>query len=188
MKIRTIGCFGILLAVVGTFSSNVALDVQQGAFGAAESSVFNSPMIITTAFAATNRALWGDGGWFAVDDYKKLGRFTCEGVSIRRDYSHRGQTWDAGLELAARVKSPGVVQVKARVSVYNPKHNHDKAVTVLLEIMDGDQVLRTATVGPIKIEDNGGEEDERASLLVPMELLAKKPSPTLRLTVIAKNY
>ena len=56
MKIRTIGCFALLLAVVGTLSSNVALDVKQGASGAAESSVFNSPMIITTAFAATDRA------------------------------------------------------------------------------------------------------------------------------------
>lgn len=182
MKSRTFGCFGLLLAVVSTLSSTVALDVKQGASG----TMFNSPMIINTAFAATDRALWGNGDWFAVDDYKNLGRFTCEGVSIRREYNQRRQTWDPGLELAVHVKSPGVVQVKARVSVYNPEHNHDKAVTVLLEIMDGDQVFRTATVGPIKIEDDG-EKDERATLLVPTELLEKQPSPTLRLTVVAKN-
>ena len=188
MKLQSLGCFGLLLAAIGSFSSSDALDVKQGAYGASESSVFSSPMIITTAFAAADRSLWGNGDWFSVDDYKDLGRFTCEGVSIRREYSHRRQTWDSGLELAARVKSPGVVQVRARVSVYNPKDNHDKVVTVLLEIMDGDQVLKSATVGPVKIEDNGGEEDERVALLVPMELLEKQPSPTLRLTVVAKNY
>lgn len=180
-------CLGVLLAVIGTLSSVDALDVKQGMFGGAESSVFNSPMIITTALAATDRSLWGDGDWFAVDDYKNLGRFTCEGVSIRRDYDRRQQTWDSGLELAARVKSPGVVQLKARVSIYNPKHNQDKAVTVLFEIMDGDQVLKTATVGPIKVEDDGGEDDERVALLFPIGLLDKQPAPTLRLTVVAKN-
>ncbi len=188
MTFRSIVCFGLLLTAVGFLSPSAALDVKQGSFGAAESSEFTSPMILTTAFAATDRALWGNGHWFAVDEYKKLGRFSCDGVSIRRDYNHRKQTWDPGLELAVRVKSRDLVQVKARVSIYNPKHNHDKAVTVLLEIMDGDQVLQAATVGPIKAADDGDEEDETASLMMPAELLSKQPSPTLRVTVVARNY
>ena len=188
MRNRTLGHCTLVLVLVLSLSSAIAQEVRQGTFGAAGSTQFKSPMVLTVPFAATDSSIWGRGGWWVIDEYKKIGKFTCDGVSIRRDYSNRKQNWVPGLELSVRTKGPDLVQVKARVSIYNPEHNHDKAVTVLLEVLDGDQVVQTATVGPILAKDNGGEEDERASMLVPTELLRKQPSPTLRLTVDAENF
>ena len=61
-------------------------------------------------------------------------------------------------------------------------------ITVRLELVDGDQVLLTATVGPIKATDNGGQEDGSTSVMVTTEMLSRQPPPALRLTVNARDY
>src|SRR6267142_5543949 len=119
MKFHAVSLVGRLLTIFTVVSTLPAQEVKQGTFGEAGSIEFTSPMILKTVFAATDRSLWGKGDWFAVDEYRNLGKFTCDGVSIRRHYRHRHETWDAGLEVSVRSKISDTVQVRTRITVRN---------------------------------------------------------------------
>jgi hypothetical protein len=65
--------------------------------------VFQSPMIMETVFAATDRAQWGKG-WIDIPAYRALGQSTCDGVALRRNVRRDGR-WDAGLEMRVKAVS-----------------------------------------------------------------------------------
>jgi hypothetical protein len=144
---------------------------------------FHSPMVLDTIFAPADRALWDKGGWFTVKEYQELGRFTCDGVSLRSDYDRRKGTWDAGLEMAVKPLDDGKVRVKIRAIVYNPKHNHDKRVSLYFEIQNGDQRVETATMPPIKAEDKNDDFDGEVSVVVSADALKTDPMTRLRITM-----
>jgi hypothetical protein len=166
--------------------------VQQAQQGVASAPVggtsFNSPMVLTASLAAVDRSLWGKGDWFSIEEYRELGKFTCDGVSLRRpDVGLIKKPWKSGLELAARLKDAGTVEVRVRLNVYNPAANHDKSVTVVIELLDGAVMLQSWTVGPLKVEDKGTGVKGYTALLVPLDRLIRQPFLSLRLTVMARD-
>jgi hypothetical protein len=148
----------------------------------------HSPMILETVFAAADRSLWGDGRtWFAVKEYRDLGEYSCDGVSLRANNRKDGSVWDAGLQMTARGTTDGKVEVKIRASITNPPHNHDKIVTVMLQILNGDQVVENAVIGPVGAEDNNNNVNKSVTLILPADVLKTDPMTRLRLTMTTQE-
>ncbi|MBI3450252.1 MAG: hypothetical protein HY049_15225 [Acidobacteria bacterium] len=159
--------------------------------GAVEATEFRSPMVIDTIFVAADRSRWLSKGssfdWFSADEYRVLGKYRCDGLSIRaNDYANAG-AWDSGLYFRPRELPDGMVEVEVWVSVLNPRKNHDKSVTVTLEVRNGDEVVTTATIGPWKVEDKGREKVRKGSLTVPSSQLKTDPMTSLRITLTARD-
>ncbi len=165
-----------------------AQQAQPGVQGAPVAGIFTSPMVLTTRFAAVDQSLWGKGDWFTVDEYRELAEFTCDGVSLTGAYDRWTKTTAPGLELAAKIDREGVVEIKVRVTIWNPPNNHDKSVTVVIELLDGTTTVRTATAGPISIEEGHPVKSAQTSFTIPLELLQRQPPLGLRLTVMVKDW
>lgn len=159
--------------------------------------VFHSPMILETVFAASNRSLWikkenKDGGryWFTDPEYHDLGKYTCDGISLtdptdRSKRTYEGQ-WDSGLFMSARELPDGTVDLGIRVKVTNPKNNHDKLVDLAFEIMKGDEVLASASMKQIKIEEKSYGDDGKLTMLLPVSAVLS--ATKLRITMTVQNY
>jgi hypothetical protein len=117
---------GVAIAAFSAFVVPSAQTVRQGNTPLIIPDVFPSPMIIETIFAATDRAQWGKG-WFDIPAYQALGQSTCNGVALRRKVRSGGQ-WEAGLQMRAKAVADDMLEVTIRVSLWNPRGNHDKAV------------------------------------------------------------
>lgn len=135
---------------------------------------FKSPMVLTARFAAVDRSLW-NRGWVNVPEYMDLGQYRCEGVSLQR------------MQMAVKTNKAEPALVSLRYWVYNPAHNHDKAVTIAIELLDGTNPVHTARVRPLKVEDKGTGKENLTVLQIPMEFLSRQPALTLRITVSAKD-
>jgi len=140
-------------------------------------------MVLDTVFAAADRSLWGEGGWFTVKDYLDVGKFTCDGVSLRNDYKPSKGTWGPGLELAAKLADEAHVRVKIRAVVHNPRHNHDKFVNLFFEVLNGDELVESVRMPPIKAQDDADEVDKEVALVVPLDALKTAPMTRLRITM-----
>jgi hypothetical protein len=152
-----------------------------------EKTSFGSPMILETVFAAADRSLWepskghAAGEWFSTEEYKGLGRFSCDGVYLRSDFSKKQGTWKPGLAMSVREAEGGQLRVKVRATIDNPADNHDRKVDILFEVMNGDKVIATAS------DSSGMEEGDEKNLSVtftlPAAALIADPMTKLRLTV-----
>ncbi len=184
--------FAVLLAL-SCLAVPSAQTVRQGTTDAAAiPHVFHSPMVIETVFAATDRATWGKGGWFDAPEYIALGQYTCDGVALRRNFYgwHNAWKagWDSGIAMRAREGKGGALDVAVRVSLVNPKHNHDKAITLFLEVLNDTRVVTSVAVGPVPVKDDGMSRDETVKLTVPIGALQADPPTTLRITMTTKDY
>jgi hypothetical protein len=146
-----------------------------------------SPLTLELDFAAADRSLWGDGRWFSTPEYHALGTLTCAGVALRANYSKRRGTWASGLEMAARERPDGTVEVKVRATVNNANDNEDRLVTVRLEVLNGGEPVQSGTIGPIKAEDNGNDVGGQTKLLIPAGALKTTPMTRLRVTLTAEE-
>ena len=143
------------------------------------------PLVINTTFAALDQSLWGKGEWFSVPDYHALGEQPYDQVMIRRRYNEKAGTWLSGLEVAVVARGAGMVQVKIRLTVVNPKGSHDKDVTALMEIMQGDKIIQKAN---LKMDVESKEEKSKeAVFMLPMDLFTAQPALSLRLTMRTEN-
>ena len=182
---RTFFCAVCILPSMAILGNNAAAQTaRQGDPNTrAASTEFHSPMILETVFAPAERSLWGKGGWFTVKEYFELGRFTCDGVSLRNDYSLRKGTWDTGLQMRAMKVDEGRVRVEIRAIVHNPRHNHDKLVNLFFEILNSDTLIESVRMPPIKVEDNTDEVDNEIAVVLPIDALKTDPMTTLRITM-----
>ena len=154
----------------------------------AASKVRRSPMTLEAAFAAADRSLWGDGRtWFTTPEYHDLGEYSCDGVWLRANYRKHLDAWDSGLQMTARDVAHGKVEVRVKVSITDPSHNHDKIVTVMLQIRNGEQVVQNAVIGPISVEDNNNDVGKAVTLTLPADALKTDPMTRLRLTVTTQD-
>src|SRR5262245_38955646 len=78
---------------------------------------FHSPMVVNTVLAAADKNYWHTKDWFSVQEYKDLGKFTCDGVSLRSDYKPKKNTWNSGLETAVEPLDGERVRVRFKVFV-----------------------------------------------------------------------
>ncbi|MBI1950284.1 MAG: hypothetical protein HYS34_02855 [Acidobacteria bacterium] len=149
----------------------------------------DSPSLLTLEldFAAADRSLWGGGDWFSTAEYHALGKLTFGGVALRADYNRRRGTWASGLEMAARERSDGTVEVKVRATVNNPHDNEDRLVRVRLEVRNGGEPVQSGTIGPIDAEDDGNDVGGQTKLVIPAGALKTAPMTRLRLTLTAEE-
>lgn len=145
-----------------------------------------SPMIVETDFAAANRSLWNNGKAFIIPDWYELGKVSCDGVHLRGD-SDRKTGWEPFMRMRAKEGPDGSVEVRLAIGVQNPKHNEDKLVTLLLEVLNGSE-----RVGSESIEIKAEEDGEGHFKDVVFNMLAKSlhstPMTKLRITMSTTNY
>jgi hypothetical protein len=148
---------------------------------------FHSPMVLETPFVLADRAMWA--GTDLVQEYNALGKYTCDGLALRGRIvnKHTGE-WQSGLWMKAKERAGGKLEITIRVLVRNPKHNHDKHVTIFFEVIDGDQVVATTTLGPVEVEDKGWSQGFSTKLVLPTDALKDDPPMKLRITMTAKDY
>lgn len=162
---------------------------------------FHSPMVIETIFAPADPTLWKNDEWrpdkprpwksgqFTTAEYYDLGKYSCDGLSIRNG-SHRNGSWDSGLMMSVKDKG-GMVHVGIEVHVTNPGHVHDKFVTFLLEVVNGDTLVAKTTI-KFKAKQNWrrNEElsDEEGEIVLSADSLKKNPLTKLRITMTAQDY
>ena len=152
-----------------------------------EKTTFTSPMVLETVFAAADRSLWDPakghvaGAWFSTEDYRGLGRFSCDGVYLRSDFKRKQGTWKPGLEMSVKEGEGGQVQVKVRATADNPKDNRDRKVDILFEVMNGEKVIASASDS--KGIEEGDEKGITVNFTLPAADLIAEPMTKLRLTV-----
>src|SRR5262245_32899342 len=125
---------------------------KQGKLSSLEQTKFESPMILETVFAATDRSLWDPargnqpGAWFSTREYEELGRYSCEGVYLRHRYSRRQESWQPGLAMSVTPTSDGRLKIHVRADVDNPDDNKDRRVEALFEVLQNGRVIASKTV------------------------------------------
>src|SRR6266704_2366956 len=105
-----------------------------------------------------------------------------ESVFIRKGFDRHENTWEPGLEMAVRDLKDGRLEVKAKATVDNPRKNHDKKIVIVLEVLNGSDVVGKAQIGPIKCEE-GDESSKQATLVLARETLRSDPVTRMRLTM-----
>ncbi len=125
----------LLLGAVLTGAVIPAQHAQQSVKdGPVGDTAFTSPMVLTAKFPALDPSSFRNGEWFTLDEHRQLSTFTCDGVSLKGDVDRGKKTTEPGLEFAAKMRADGHAEVKIRVALWNPPHNHDKSGTVMLEV------------------------------------------------------
>jgi hypothetical protein len=181
-----------VVAIVTTLAS-LALQVSVGAQavrqGNAEpdANAFRSPMVIQASFVAADRSIWGDKSWHEGPDYKELGKYTCDGLALRGDRDPKTRENRTGIAMRARELTDGRLEVTVGLWIFNPSHNHDKAVTIFLEVLDGSQTVAQTTLGPMDVEDKGHASFAKYSFVVPTNVLKPAADMKMRLTMTTKD-
>ena len=177
----------VLVVMAVSILRPAAQTVKQGETPAAsDKTIFTSPMILETVFAAADRSLWDPtkghpmGAWFSAPEYEGLVEYSCDGVHLRH-FDHKQKTWQSGLAMSVMPGEGGMLNVAVRAMIDNPKKNHDRKIEVLFEVMNGDKVVASTTV------KRGVEEGDEKPLLTHFTLapadLIQEPMTRLRLTI-----
>jgi len=58
---------------------------------------------------------------------------------------------------------------------------------VMLQILNGEQVVENAVIGPVVAEDNNNHVNKSVTLTLPADLLKTDPMTRLRLTVTTQD-
>jgi len=187
MRLRVFFTIGWILLTGGQGSAHVSWQTaRQGdpAQYPADPNAYRSPMVLDTIFAAGDRSLWKDGKWFTLHEWWELGRFTCDGVGLRGG-NDRKKKWDEGLEMRVHDLPGGNLEVRMRVGVRNPRNNHDKIVSVFLEVLNGEDLVASDSLR-IQAEDDGDVHDAKLKWTIPTSSL--RPTTKLRITMKTENY
>lgn len=178
--------------------------VRQGdATATPDPNEFHSPMVIETIFAPADPSRWVSDEWtlqnpkrwrkgaFTLPEYHDLGKFFCDGVPIRMNFSKRQGMWDSGLSMKLRQLGSGKAEVLIRASVENSGLIHDKIVTLRLEVVNGDEVVGTTTItirSSTSWKHSTNDDSGEAKLVLATESLRKDPITKLRITMTTKDY
>jgi hypothetical protein len=190
MKRSQVVSVSLVVSLVLAFIPNArAQVVKQGKPGDSQDpAAFRSPMVIETVFAAANRTLWNQSSdWFEVPEYKELGKYSCEGIAFHGNLSKDGNDWDSGLSMRVRPRPENRAEVTIRIRLLNPRHNHDKTVTMQLEVMNGTDVVATRKMGPLDVEDKGHAFTSETTMTLPLDILKSDPITKLRITMTAED-
>ena len=162
---------------------------------------FRSPMVLETVFPA-NPSLWMDtdslagfksgrsirgklGKRFSIPEWYALGKFTCDGVSLRGDARSDGSWNDAGLTMRVKPQR-GAFLVMLAATIHNSELNPDKTATVSFEVFNTDGVIAKDSVR-IQTKDNGrGGHSGNVKLVLSKNQLAS--ATKLRITTTTADY
>jgi hypothetical protein len=149
----------LVLLGLGLFSYLVVAQTVRQSDGSAVSALpnaFRSPMVLETAFPA-DPSLWMDtaslagfksgrstngklGMRFSIPEWYALGKFTCDGLSLRGDARSDGSWENAGLTMMVKSLS-GAFLVTINATIHNPKPDLGKTATVFFEVLNGQDVI-----------------------------------------------
>jgi hypothetical protein len=162
--------------------------VRQGGAEDSSPTAFHSSMIVDTVFAAADRSLWNRGNWFTAPEYEALGKYSCDGVLFHGNFTDKARTtWVPGIEMKAKNGTGNTVEVTIRLHLFNPSDNHDKEVTVVLEVLNGTEVAATNRIGPKDVEDKNHDYPITTTMIVPADSLKQDPMTKLRITLTTKD-
>ena len=178
------------MALAALFLTAISVPVLLGQIArqaSAEQTKFESPMVLETVFAATDRSLWDPsqghqpGDWFSAQEYEDLGRYSCDGVFVRHKYNRRQGSWQPGLAMSVTEAQDGKLKIHVRAVVDNPDDNHDRQVETRFEVIRNGRVIASRTV------KKAIEEGDEKSFIAPFDLaasdLVQDPNTKLRLTL-----
>lgn len=183
MRLRIVSIFAAWLAVLTIHGGAAAQVVRQGT---PEVNAFNSPMVIEASFVAADRSIWGDKSWHEGPDYKALGKYTCDGVALRGDPDKTTKEVATGLAMRARELPGDKLEVTIGLWLLNPSRNHDKLVTILVEVLDGAEVVARTTLGPMEVEDKGHAQARSFPFVIPTAVIKTEPMK-MRMTMTTKD-
>ena len=187
MRLRIISIFAVWLAVLTIHGGAAAQVARQGtADTSPDPNAFKSPMVVEASFVAADRSIWGDKSWHEGPDYKALGKYTCDGVALRGDPDRKTKEVATGLAMRARELPGDKLEVTIGLWLLNPSHNHDKLVTILVEVLDGAEVVARTTLGPIEVEDKGHAQARTFPFVIPTAVI-KTDAMKMRLTMTTKD-
>jgi hypothetical protein len=172
----------ITLAIVLLFLNGLAFaqTARQGETSTPpEFKDFRPPMILETIFLPADKTLWKKDGWITNADYTRLRWFRCENVSI------------VGLSMKAREFPKDKLDLSVKVMLWNPDRHLqvwiplDKRVTLLFEVMNGEEIVGTFKLPPVKVFE--GEVVER-TIKTTLPLTALKADPMTKLRITMMNW
>ena len=194
---------GVLLGLALTIPAHGQTVRQGDATARPDPNEFHSPMVIDTIFAPADPSRWVSDEWtpqnpkrwkkgaFTLPEYHDLGKFFCDGVPIRQNYSKRKGTWDSGLSMKLRQLGNGKAEVLIQAAVENSGLIHDKIVTLRLEVLNGDEPVGATTItikSSTSWKHSTNDDDGKAKLVLGTESLKKDPITKLRITMTTKDY
>ena len=101
----------------------------------------------------------------------------------------RKKTNETATGLALRAKGlPDGSSLEVTIGLWllNPRHNHDKLVTVIVEVLDGAEVVAHTTLGPMEVEDKGHTQARSFNFVMPTAVI-KTDAMRMRLTMTTKD-
>ena len=143
-------------------------------------------MVLEASFVAADRSIWGDKSWHEGPDYKALGKYTCDGVALRGDPDKKTNEVTTGLAMRARELPGDKLEVTIGFWLLNPSRNHDKLVTMIVEVLDGAEVVARTTLGPMEVEDKGHTQARSFPFVMPTAVI-KNEAMRIRLTMTTKD-
>ena len=123
----------------------------------------------------------------SIPEWYELGRYTCDGVSLREEVTKHGTMWEEpGLRVSDLVRLPnGNYSVTLEATLYNPKGNQDRLVTLDYVFLDGanQQVGTASRTYKLVAKAKSGENADVGLQLTPDEM---HRITKLRLTMTTK--
>ena len=125
----------------------------------------------------------------SIPEWYALGKYTCDGVSLREEVKKQGRVWEEpGLRISEMVHLPnGKYEATLEATLYNPKGNGDRLVTLSYDVLDGNgnQLQTASRTYKLVAKAKSGENADVVLLLSPDEL---QSVASLRLTMDTKPY
>ena len=125
----------------------------------------------------------------SIPEWYELGRYTCDGVSLREEVKSHGTEWEEpGLRISELSHLlNGNYEVTLEATLFNPKGNQDRLVTLNYELLDGSgQQMQTASrTYKLVAKAKSGENADVVLLLTPDEM---QRITSLRLSMSTKTY
>jgi hypothetical protein len=134
---------------------------------------FHSPMVLETVFP-----MWIKGkrdAWVTSAESQRLRTFRCDRISI------------LSLSTNAREASSGQTEIRIKVELNNPNHNHDKEVALLFEVINGDITDASFKLEPVKVKE-GATVTKVSKARIPLSALREEPPTKLRITMTNWDY
>ena len=170
----------------------------------------HSPMVIETVFPIGDPSAWRKikslegftpgqpiklGAWpaklgkeISLPEWYALGRYTCDGVSLREEVTSRGRQWEEpGLRVQELRSVPSGFEVTLEATLYNPKTNHDKLVTLSVDVLDGDNAI-IATGSRVQKTPADSKSGNNADVVFLFSKEELRRVAKLRLTLSTKDY
>jgi hypothetical protein len=125
----------------------------------------------------------------SIPEWYALGRYTCDGVSLREEVKKQGTEWEEpGLRISELRHLPtGSYEVTLEATLYNPKGNGDRLVTLAYEILDSEKAVIQTAQRTYKLEAKAKSgENADVDLLVPSGDMPRVA--LLRLTITTKAF